>query len=230
MSKFCIDAGHNYSGADTGAVGRVYVEQDLSFRIADSLKSILQNAGHEVKMTRETSQSNVPGATLNDSLTARARISNDFNADYFVSVHLNAGGGVGAETYVLARGGEAEKIATRVQTAFTALGRVNRGVKTANFAVLRLTDCPAILVEVGFIDNEQEEKWIAENVEKIAWAISAGFGIKPDEEYMTAVEAVAFLTSVGVIKEPDKWYSGTWDDEDMKWLLRKTAQYIKDSL
>ncbi len=228
MAKFCIDAGHNYSGVDTGAVGSKYKEQELTFVIADRLKDILEYSGHQVKMTRESLTSNVSASTVAESLTARAKISNDFGADYFISVHLNAGGGIGTETYVISRGGEAEIIAQKVQNALKALGRVDRGVKTANLAVLRLTNAPAILVEVGFIDNAQEEQWISENADAIAGAIASAYGAGAQEEYMSATEAIAYLTGIGIITEPEKWYAGTWNDDDFKWLIRKTASYIKN--
>ncbi len=230
MAKFCIDAGHNYSGVDTGAVGIMYKEQELTFQIADRLRIILERAGHQVKMTRENLTSNVSATNVAESLRKRANISNEFNADYFISVHLNAGGGVGTETYVLARGGEAESIAQKVQAAFKALGRVDRGVKVNNLAVLRLTNAPAILVETGFIDNAQEEEWVSQNIDAIARAIASAYGIEGENEYMSSAEAIAYLNSIGIISEPDKWYAGTWNDEDFKWLIRKTAQYIKDNV
>ena len=230
MAKFCIDAGHNYSGVDTGAVGSKYKEQELTFQIADKLRLILERAGHQVKMTRESLTSNVSATTVNESLRERARISNEFNADCFISIHLNAGGGLGAETYVVARGGAAEGIAVKVQSAFKALGRVDRGVKVGNLAVLRLTNAPAILVEAGFIDNPQEEEWISQNTDAIARAIASAYGINAQKEYMSASEAIGYLNSIGIISEPDKWYQGTWNDDDFKWLIRKTAQYIKDNV
>ena len=228
MAKFCIDAGHNYSGVDTGAIGYRFKEQELTFRIADRLRAILEDAGHQVKMTREAYYSNVTATTVPESLRERARISNEYNADYFISIHLNAGGGVGTETYVLARGGEA--IAQKVQNAFKTLERVDRGVKVQNLAVLRLTNAPAILVESGFIDNAQEEEWVSQNIDAIALAIASAYGIEGENEYMSSAEAIAYLNSIGIISEPDKWYSGTWNDDDFKWLIRKTAQYIKDNL
>ena len=196
MSKFCIDAGHNYSGVDTGAIGYRFKEQELTFRIADRLRDIFEDAGHRVKMTREEYYSNVTATTVPESLRERARISNDFGADYFISIHLNAGGGVGTETYVLALGGEAESIAKKVQNAFRALGRVDRGVKVNNLAVLRLTNAPAVLVEVGFIDNAEEEEWVSENIDAIAQAIASAYNIDVKNEYMSSARAIAYLNSI----------------------------------
>lgn len=173
--KICIDAGHNDSGWDTGAVGRISREQDNTFEIAVRLGKLLEHAGHDVKLTRPT-KGTCLGSSLNGSLSARADISNAFGADLFVSIHNNAGGGVGTETYVCARGGKAEEYATRIQAAIVGLGRVDRGVKTANFAVLVKTQAPAVLVEVGFIDNPDEEQWIVNHFDEIAAAIANGIG------------------------------------------------------
>ena len=47
-------------------------------------------------------------------------------------------------------------------------------------------------------------------------------------EDITPAEAIAILHNKGIISEPDKWYSGTWTDDDFKWLLRKFAAYVKE--
>ena len=87
--KICIDPGHNDHGVDTGAIGSKSREQDISFAIASKLKDILVSNGFEVKMTREK-QSDCLGTSLNSSLAQRAKISNDFGAEYFISIHCNA--------------------------------------------------------------------------------------------------------------------------------------------
>lgn len=179
--KLCIDAGHNYSGVDTGAKGRISREQDNTYEIATRLGKLLRQAGHTVKLTREWAESNI-GLSTSDSLNRRADISNAFGADLFVSIHNNAGGGVGAETYICASGGKAEGFARNIQSQLVSLGRVDRGVKTANFSVLTHTHAPAVLVEVGFIDNEQEEQWIVNHFDEIAVAIARGIGVDEKKE------------------------------------------------
>lgn len=181
--KICIDPGHNASGVDTGAVGAIAKEQDITFGVADRLANILIQNGQEVIMTRESLESNVAGATVSSSLQNRADISNAFGANVFVSIHCNAGGGEGVETYIIARGGQAEQIARRVQDSMVQLGRRDRGVKVANLAVLRLTKAPAILVEIGFIDNPAEERWMIDHEEDIAVAIAAGLGFHKIDEW-----------------------------------------------
>jgi len=162
--KIWIDAGHG--GTDPGAVGAKYKEKDLTLWIASRVKTLLERSGHTVGMTRK----NDIFVSLND----RAKKSNAFKADMFCSIHINAGGGVGVETYSYSTGGTAEKYAKQVQNNLIALGRKNRGTKTANYAVLRLTAAPAILVECGFIDNKEEENWIVNHMDQLAEAIVNG--------------------------------------------------------
>ena len=97
-------------------------------------------------------------------------------ADLFISVHCNTGGGKGAETYCFSTGGYAERLAKIVQKNMKEqVGMYDRGVKTANFYVIKNTLMPAILIETGFIDNDSDA-WVltsAEGQEKIAAAVAA---------------------------------------------------------
>ena len=88
--KIMLDPGHNASGADTGACGNGLREQDISFGIAEALKPLLEAAGHTVRLTRPTRDTNL-GKTVNESLANRAKMANDWGAELFISVHCNAG-------------------------------------------------------------------------------------------------------------------------------------------
>ncbi|MBQ2896752.1 MAG: N-acetylmuramoyl-L-alanine amidase, partial [Clostridia bacterium] len=171
----CIDAGHNYSGFDTGATGNGLMEQDVTFKIADKLKNLLINSGISVTMTRSNITDNV-GINAKDSINQRARLANSTKCDYFVSIHCNAGGGTGAETLICGLGGKAEKLAKKVQSKIVKnLALFDRGVKVrADLGVLRLTDMPAILVETAFIDNQKDAKLLKENINDFAKAIFEG--------------------------------------------------------
>ena len=234
MSKILIDAGHNDHGSDTGALGNGLREQDISYALAQMLGAKLQSAGIEVKYTRQ-SQGDCLGSTVNESLNLRAQMANNWGADYFISLHCNAGGGTGAETYCVALGGQAEQLAKSVQAQLTAAtGLRDRGVKTANYAVLRNTNMPAILVECGFIDHPSDASLMGSEAgqNKIAEGIAKGvfefMGIEQTQEYVTPAEAVSILVDRGIIVEPEKWYNGTWNDDDFKWLLRKVGTYLKN--
>lgn len=155
--KIFVDAGHNYSGYDTGAVGNGLREQEVTFFIADSLRELLTRAGHTVRMSRNKLTDNI-GKNAKDSVNARAREANGWGADLFVSIHCNAGGGIGTETLVYSATGKAADAAKRVQASIVSrMGTVNRGIKERpGLGVLRLTSMPALLVETAFIDNKKD--------------------------------------------------------------------------
>ena len=185
--KICIDAGHNYSGYDTGAQGNGLLEQNITFPIADKLKALLQRYGITVVMTRGKLESNVDNSSLNASISKRAQISNTNKCDLFVSIHCNAGGGTGTETYAYTEHSEGYKLAKYVNNAIIEkLPLKNRGVKVANFGVLRLTSCPAILVETAFIDNYADSLLLQNSKDLFAQAIAYGIcnylGIKTETD------------------------------------------------
>lgn len=196
--KICIDAGHNYSGFDTGAVGNGLREQDVTFQIATLLKKQLELSGIQIVMTRETATQNL-GSSVVTSLAKRAAISNEAGCDYFVSLHCNAGGGTGSEVLVLKKGGKAEQLATSILAALTsALPLRSRGVKEANLAVLRDTVSPAVLVEMAFLDHSGDAALLKQNGPLFATAIADG---------MLQYLGISSTVSIESIKEKlaEKW-------------------------
>ncbi len=157
MPKVCLDAGHNDSGADTGAQGNGLLEQDITLDIVLRIRKKLEQRSFEVVLTREGPFVNGAHGTLSESLRTRCQIANAAKADLFVSVHVNAGGGTGVEVHALASGGKAEACARKVLPYLVDAGNwANRGVKFSNFQVLRETVMPAILTENGFIDTKED--------------------------------------------------------------------------
>lgn len=166
MSKVCIDAGH---GHGNGAVNGKYKEDVAALGIAKKVRDNLKD--HTVIMTRETDKF-IP-------LNVRCDISNDANADLFISIHCNS------STNKLARGIEtwkhpnakhnlAECIQKELAENFPE--EFNRGVKKNNFYVLKHTKCPAALIEVGFISHDETAKklYSYSYQMKLAKAISNG--------------------------------------------------------
>jgi len=144
-----IDAGHG--GHDMGTHSRwggteKMAALDTALRIAPKLRA----AGFNTVLTRNSDFF----VTLGD----RARISNSQDNAIFVSVHFNEGPNRkahGVETYY--RSKYAHEIADRIEGSVTSLpGVASRGVKTANFYVLRHNEYPAVLVEGGFFSNPAE--------------------------------------------------------------------------
>ena len=127
-------------------------------------------------------------------LITRTNNINSKNADICVSIHANAYTGQwndanGIETYIIARGGEAEKIANIVQRKLIEnTGRKDRGVKVSNLHMCRETKMPAILCECGFMDNREEaellktEEYRIKCAEAIAYGILEYLNITPTEK------------------------------------------------
>ena len=144
-----VDAGHG--GKDNGALRRYGgAEKNATLDVATRLAGKLRESQFHVVMTRSSDEF-IP-------LDERAAISNRQKNAIFVSVHFNDSGrrGIrGFETYY--HSPVARPLAYRIQQQLMTLpGASNRGVKTANFRVLRNAAYPAVLVECGFLSNRTE--------------------------------------------------------------------------
>ena len=183
-----LDPGHG--GSDSGAVENGVREKDLTLSVYNKVSSRLASLGYIVLTSRNTDK--------DVGLVSRADQANKSNADMFLSIHFNAGGrgtAYGIETYYYKheQGYEPEinkdnhnsperieksrKLANKIQqNLLYKTGAYDRGVKRASFAVLRETSIPSILVELGFIDNQEEVNKIKTNEyqEKLADGIVDG--------------------------------------------------------
>ena len=165
---FMLDAGHG--GSDSGAVYNGRLEKNDNLRITLAVGERLVRSGERVLYTR-TDDSTV-------DLTYRSTMANSAGATYFVSFHRNSAStvGRGVEVYYytgLSAQSTAARMAAPVQDALVACGFHNRGVKQANFSVLRRTSMPAILVELAFINNEAENAKLDSEFDRIADAIAS---------------------------------------------------------
>lgn len=155
MKRIFIDAGHG--GSDSGAVGHGLQEKNLTLILARYTRDYLRDhfTGYEVKLSRRKDE------TL--SLGERTNAANRWKADILVSIHINAGGGTGFESFIYS-GSFRGKIQTRgmQKTLHDAIvaetGFVNRGLKEQNFHMVRASQMPAILTESGFIDRLEDAK------------------------------------------------------------------------
>ena len=183
-----LDPGHG--GSDSGAVENGVREKDLTLSVYNKVSSRLASLGYTVLTSRNTDK--------DVGLVSRADQANKSNADMFLSIHFNAGGrgtAYGIETYYYKheQGYEPEinkdnhnsperieksrKLANKIQqNLLYKTGAYDRGVRRASFAVLRETSIPSILVELGFIDNQEEVNKIKTNEyqEKLADGIVDG--------------------------------------------------------
>ncbi|ENZ02565.1 hypothetical protein HMPREF1092_01800 [Clostridium thermobutyricum] len=168
--KVFIDPGHG--GADNGASGNGLLEDELTLQISLKLKNILQSRGIEVKMSRESD--------VYVSLGERTNMGNAYGADVFVSPHINSFNGAsakGIETYYHLNKSSERPLSSNIQeNAIKETGAVNRGVKSANFAVIRESSMPSSLFEAGFISNPEEASKLgnSEYQNKLAKALADG--------------------------------------------------------
>ncbi|WP_018930745.1 peptidoglycan-binding protein [Gracilibacillus lacisalsi] len=156
--KIFIDPGHG--GNDPGGNGYGLKEKDVVLKIAKSAQEYLQKnyEGVDVKLSRSTD--------VFVGLETRSQIANDWNADYFVSFHTNAfnGSANGFESYIY--NGNVSKETERLQKEIHTfiideIGAYDRGMKQANFNVLRNTNMPALLLEYLFIDNKNDNELLS---------------------------------------------------------------------
>ena len=169
--KVFLNPGHDRS-LDSGAVNPVTgsreadVVHNITVAITNSINHILTNNGVDTKCLQDNSLS---------AITSRA---NSWDADLFVSIHCNAFNTIarGTETEVYSYGTEAERLAKVVNSSIVnRLGTVDRGVKERpGLYVLGYTNMPAILVELAFIDNMDDEKLLTTRGEEFAKAVAAG--------------------------------------------------------
>lgn len=169
MALVAIDAGHG--GANPGAVYNGRQEKDDALALALAVGRILEQNGVEVYYTRTTD--------IYESPTRKAEEGNAVNADYFVSLHRNAGTYpnqyMGTETLVYNHYGEAARLAGNINVRLEQIGFENLGVnERRDLVVLNRTEMPAVLVEVGFINSDADNQLLDEHFHDVAWAIAEG--------------------------------------------------------
>ena len=178
-TKIYIDQGHNPENPNAGAEGNGLQEQTITYNVGQELASLLRaNPDFEVRLSRPTPTTSL-GTSNATSLQARVNDANSWGADYFISIHTNASDnsnatGVEAFSYSLPSRGFslAEDI---TQELSQATGLRNRGAKIRpGLYVLRRTDMPAVLVEIGFISNPTDAALMDSNPALFARGIYNG--------------------------------------------------------
>ena len=178
--KIYIDQGHNPSGFNTGAEGNGFFEQDITYDIGVRLYNLLsQNPNFEVRLSRPT-PTTVLGTSNSGSLVARVREANAWGADVFLSLHTNASvnsSATGSEALIYSYNSAlANGLAEDILEEMTLItGLRNRGViERPGLYVLRRTEMPAVLVEMGFITNPNDAELMVYSPELFARGIYRG--------------------------------------------------------
>lgn len=145
-----IDPGHG--GKDSGAVKNGYREKDLNLQVASFLVPSLRSAGYEVITSRDTD--------VYPSLDERASLANQTDSDLFISIHHNSGetntSAKGMETHYY-NSNDSKRFAEIVQRKLIqATGAKDRGIKNTRLLVVRKTNMPGVLLELGFMTNLDE--------------------------------------------------------------------------
>ena len=174
-----IDPGHG--GEDQGTkslIKPIYLEKHLNLMTAKFLVAYLEQMGYRTLMTR-IDDTFIP-------LKARAEFANERHARLFVSVHYNAAPSSeakGIEVFYYPSDKNLERTKASKSLAAAILRHVltlthapSRGVKAGDFAVIRETQMPAVLVEGGFLTNTQEFQQLKDPayLKKVAWGIAQG--------------------------------------------------------
>ena len=159
-----IDAGHG--GRDGGAVGRTteVTESYLNLQFALKLKSICEEYGFNVVLTRKDMNGLYSAFATNkkrSEMEKRMEIIEEANPDLVVSIHMNSfstSEARGAQVFYAETHSEYEEFAQKVQDALNAkIDYAKKTAKSSDFYVINTTPIPSILVECGFLSNPEEE-------------------------------------------------------------------------
>lgn len=169
MAVIALNPGH-YPGLDPGSVGPTGLEEaTVTMAVAKIAESVLQGNGHSVVFISE------------NELDIIADDANLVEADVFVSVHCNAADSMaaqGTETWCYEYSEQGYRLAQEIQRELVdALQRPNRGIRySAGLYVLKYTFMPAVLAELAFISNPEEERLLADPLcqEQAGLAIARG--------------------------------------------------------
>ncbi|MBQ8140283.1 MAG: N-acetylmuramoyl-L-alanine amidase [Clostridia bacterium] len=159
--KIYIDQGHNPQNPNAGAEGNGLREQDIVYRVGVDLAALLRsNPAFEVRLSRPTAEAQIGGSN-SESLRLRVNDANSWGADYFISLHTNASelaSASGSEAFAYSSASAAFALGEDILYWLNqTTGLKNRGMKVrTNLYVLRRTQMPAVLVELGFITNPSD--------------------------------------------------------------------------
>lgn len=170
-----INPGHDMeldSGAVSPRTGRC--EADIASRIGGMVENYLLNAGCEVRLLQSD---NLNGETPDRPCVCYE--ANSWPSNVFVSIHCNSAESDlarGTETLCYSAGGRGEKLARCIQKQIVdSIGTVDRGVKVRDdLIVLKRTNMPAVLVELAFLSNEDDEKLLVTKFDEFARAVARG--------------------------------------------------------
>lgn len=200
--KIALDAGHG--GYDGGAVYEGRREKDDNLALTLAVGNILRQNGIDVVYTRTED--------VYDSPVRKAQIANESGADYFISFHRNSspidGQYSGVETLLYDENGIKAEMAEAINRELAEVGYNDLGLNIRrDLAVLRRTQMPALLLETGFINTEEDNRLFDERFEDIASAIAMGIlntlNIQMEEGNEDGAERDEYAVQVGLFRNPE---------------------------
>lgn len=205
--KVFLGVGHG--GKDPGACADGFEEADITLTMALACKKELERHGVTVGISRTKDE--------DDPLTEEISECNAFDPDVAVDIHVNAGGGDGFEAFHTLFGGVGKVLAQNIEAEVKALGQNSRGCKTrANssgkdyYGFIRQTACPAVICEIGFIDNAKDR---------------AAFDTQAKQESFAKAYARGILTTLGIKHLPEETNgssdTGSAEDSELQSLIVK---------
>lgn len=177
--KIFIDQGHNPQNPNAGAEANGVREQDVTYAVGVELAALLEsNPFFEVKLSRNSPTEQL-GTSNTTSLAARVNAANSWGADYFISLHCNASTNTaasGSEVYVYSRSSPAYPLGEDILVGLhNATGLPNRGMFiNPSLYVLRRTNMPALLVEMGYLTNVLDAELLSTDPQSFARGIYNG--------------------------------------------------------
>lgn len=225
MAKIAIDAGHGLYTAGKRCLKSLDPNETrewvLNNRVASALDAYLKGAGHETLRVDDTD-----GST-DVSLAERVRRAEAWGADYYISIHHNAGinGGSGGGTVMYKYNGTSGKTKTTQEAIYKHAiaeaglkGNRSDGTLDGDFHVIRETSMPAGLIECGFMDSSTDIKYILDEnwSKKIALGIAKGIcevwggTVKATTTSATTNSTSGSSVTVDPAKSKNASYSRTW--------------------
>ena len=177
--KIYIDQGHNPEGINAGAEGFGIREQDITYQVGHFLFDILsEDYRFTARLSRPTPQTTL-GYSNTSSLKERVTQANTWKADYFISIHANASENPdinGTEAYVSSANSAAWYLAQNIVSEIVRITSTKyNGVFTRpSLYVLKNTKLPAVLVELGYITNYEDNQRMIDNPYQFAYGIYVG--------------------------------------------------------
>ncbi len=204
MAQKKVYLGVGHGGKDPGAVAFGRKEKDMALDIAKATRDELVRHGVLVMLSRESD--------VSENLAARIKECNAFKPDLAADIHLNAGGGDGAEVFHSKADTSDDILARNILEEITKIGQNSRGLKVKllsngmdYFGFVRQVLCDSVLVECAFIDNKNDVKIVDTLAERRIMGIAIAKGILRtlNIAYIEPVEDDNFFPEKGYFKKGD---------------------------